>query len=203
VTAAVVVCADLSISGRHTLRWAAAEAHRRTTELLVLVTDGRAWHEQRSSFAVVLAAVREAVPDLPVLGRASRGPVEDALCELSADAGALVVPASLPGLARIVADSFCPVFSVPDGFSAAQEKQGPVVLGVAPWTGEAVIELAFCEAERHAAPLSAVRTWSDSRVRLPGLRPEDLLLWDRGTTRHAASSSSHCQPRSSSTRTST
>src|SRR3954454_24454168 len=42
---------------------------------------------------------RSSVPAVPILGHFSHGPVADALRELSVDAAAMVVPASLPDLA--------------------------------------------------------------------------------------------------------
>jgi nucleotide-binding universal stress UspA family protein len=178
----IVVCVDGSPSDHPVLRWAAAEARRRKASLQVVVTDAQqSSRAQYSTFVDVLAAVRDVVPDVPVLGHSSHGPVADTLRELSVDAAAMVVPASFPDLAGVVADSYCPVFTVPDDFSP--QEHGPVALGVAPWTGEEVIDLAFTEAALLHAPLFAVRTWSDPRLSLATLRSDRLVRWDRANER--------------------
>ena len=75
------------------------------------VHDGQqAFTRRRARFAAALAAVREAAPGLPVLGRTSPEATTDTLRELSAEARALVVPATLPE-ADAVARS--PVLVVP------------------------------------------------------------------------------------------
>jgi nucleotide-binding universal stress UspA family protein len=179
----VVVCAALPSFGQ-SLLWAAAEACRREAPLHVLLAGAqRSTVEHPSKIAEALRAIRDAFPDLPVLGHPSRGPVPDALRELSADAGALVVPASLPGLESVVADSYCPVFALPDDAAIPAAEHGPVALGVAPWTSEETIDLSFREAALRCTRLIAVRTWSDPQLSLSRLRPDQLFRWDRADDR--------------------
>jgi nucleotide-binding universal stress UspA family protein len=54
----------------------------------------------------------------------------------------------------------------------------PVVLGVAPWTGAAAVELAFAEAAARGAALQAVRVWDDPAVDLGRPRPDRIAAWD-------------------------
>lgn len=181
MTAAVVVYVDRSPTTDSTvLRWAAAESRRRNAPLHVVVTNGQ-WPGERDSLVTeTREAIHDAVPGLIVLRRSAQRPVSDALCKLSADAGAIVVQASLPGVEAVVANSFCPVFVLPDPLPA---EHGPVALGLAPWTGEEVIDLAFQEATRRHTRLVAVRTWTDPQLNLSTLRPDQLHMWDRRNDR--------------------
>jgi nucleotide-binding universal stress UspA family protein len=187
----VVVCPDPSATGRRALRWAAAEARRRGAALHVVLAEPangadprpRTRSARHGSFADALAAVREAVPGLPVLARASRGPVPDVLQELSAEAGALVVPATLPHAAAVVAGSYCPVVVVPDEEPSPEAERGPVVLAVAPWTGEDVVDLAFEEASAQHVALLAVRAWTEPGIDLGLLRTDRIAEWDRAEER--------------------
>jgi nucleotide-binding universal stress UspA family protein len=96
------------------------------------------------------------------------------LCRLSADATALVLPATLPELTTVVADAYCPVVVVPARDPSPKAVNGPVVLGAAPWTSEGVFALAFQAASERRAPLRALRVWSERPVDPRWPRPE----WD-------------------------
>jgi len=169
LTGPVIVCADRSPAHRRALRWAAAAARRRRTALDIVI-PARPDAQPPSRRLGVLATVLGAVP-----GRAVRGGVADALRRRSTEAGALVVPATLPDVAAVVADAHCPVAVVP---AAPEVVQGPVVLAAAPWTGDCVVELAFAEASDLRAPLRAVRAWTEPRIDLGLLRPVRSAEWD-------------------------
>jgi nucleotide-binding universal stress UspA family protein len=181
---AVVVCADRSAAGHRALRWAVAEARREEAPLYV-VPAGAPQRQDQSLLADAMAAVRDSVAHVPVFGGHARGAVPDTLRELSVDARLVVVPATLPELTRVVADSYCPVASVPEHRGEAVAERGPVVLGAAPWTGTEVIDLAYREAADRRADLLAVRAWSDPLLDLMSTRSEDLADWDRATSRES------------------
>ncbi len=171
----IVVCAERSPAGRHAVRWAAAEARRQVLPLTVVATDPRRARSVRHSvFADALAVVRAVVPGLPVLGGASGEPLPGMLRRLSASAGVLVLPATMPDLTTVVTDAYCPVVVVPAREPSPEAVNGPVVLGAAPWTAEGVFALAFQAASERRAPLRAVRVWSEAPVDLGWPRPE----WD-------------------------
>jgi len=152
-TGAVVVGVDRSTAGHRALRWATAEACRSEVPLCVLATaTERSPAADRSLLAGVRAAVGGRLAALPVVRGRSAHPVVDRLRTLSAQASMVVVPAALPGLTELVATSYSPVV-VPERDAA----DGPVVLGAAPWTGDEVFELAFCEAAQRGTGLIAVR----------------------------------------------
>jgi nucleotide-binding universal stress UspA family protein len=130
-----------------------------------------------------VVAARGSMPHLPAPGGHARGPVPDTLRTLSVDAAVLVVPATLPGIARITAESHCPVVAVPEHGPGRTGKPGRVVLGAAPWTGSEVFELAFAAAADRRTGLIAVRTWTDPLVDLASLRPEQLHAWDQADLR--------------------
>jgi nucleotide-binding universal stress UspA family protein len=180
----VVVCADPSAAGHGALRWAAAEADRRDAPLHIVIGDSRARSRsgRRGVFADALATVRDAVPGLEVLGGSTRGPVRDELQELSADAAVVVVPATLPDTAAVVASSYCPVVVVPSDAPPATEA-GPVVLAIAPWTGEDVVDLAFEEASGQHTPLFVVRAWTEPGIDLGRPRSGPIAEWDRAEER--------------------
>jgi hypothetical protein len=152
----VVVCTDRSAAGDRAVRWAAAAARRARTALHVVTAEppqAGAPAGRRAGFAAALAADR------------------------SAGAGALVVPATLPDVEAVVAGSSCPVVVVPD--RVPDDERGPVVLAVAPWTGDDAIALAFAEAAGHRAPLLAVRAWSEPGIDLGRPRADRIARWDR------------------------
>jgi nucleotide-binding universal stress UspA family protein len=178
MTRAVVACADRSPAGLRALRWAGAEARRRGLPLTVVAEPQQARRKRQSAFAGALAAVRAAVPALPVLSGPSGESVPATLRRLSIGAAALVVPATLDGLATVVADAYCPVVAVPADDPSPKTVRGPVVLGAAPWTAVPVLELAFQEAADRGATLHAVRAWSDPRIDIGWLRPDRIAEWD-------------------------
>jgi nucleotide-binding universal stress UspA family protein len=134
---------------------------------------------RRAGFAAALAAVRAAAPGLPVLGGVSRATATEALRKRSAEAAAVVVPATLPDAAAVVADSYCPVVVVPGNDPLPEAERAPVVLAAAPWTGEDVIALAFTEASEQRAPLLALRAWSEPGIDLGRPRADEIAEWDR------------------------
>jgi nucleotide-binding universal stress UspA family protein len=157
------------------LRWAAAEAGRRGAELQALVDDTPQQPATGSVFARAIAALRRAVPELPLTARGTGGPVVAALRTRSVDAGLVVVPAGLPEVADVVAQSYCPVVTVPD---EPPRVGGPVLVGVVPWTPEAAVDLAFAAAEDRRVGLVAVRAWDDPALDLGLLRPDRIDRWD-------------------------
>jgi len=126
------------------LRWAAAEAGRRGAELQALVDDTPQQPAAGSGFARAITALRRAVPGLVLTVRGTGEPVLAALRTRSVDAGLVVVPADLPEVADVVAQSYCPVVTVPD---EPPPDEGQVVVGVAPWTPEQAIDIAFTAAD--------------------------------------------------------
>jgi hypothetical protein len=193
----------LAWGGQHehpAVRWAAAAAQRRGVPLEVLVTaDAPAGPvEHRSVFARTLSRLREAVPGLALTARAESGRTTDVLRARSTAAGLLVVPADLPDLAEVVAGSFCPVAVVPE---TAVAPDGPVVVGVAAWTAEETVELAFTEADARHAWLVAVRTWDDPVLDLGWLRPDRSPSGTGPSWSRAVSSSGRCPPSGSCTPT--
>ena len=179
----VLVCGDER--GHAALRWAAAEARRRRLPLEVLVTahTPAGPPQRRPAFVRALAAVRAAMPGLTMAARAASGETVDALRRRSVGAAALVVPADLPEITDVVAQSWCPVVAVPERPTTPGE---PVVVGVAPWTSEGTIDLAFTEADARRTRLIAVRAWDEPAVDLGWLRPDRIARWDRAE-QHARS----------------
>jgi len=193
MTGAVTVCADMSAAGHRALRWAVTETWRRHAALQVVAGPHPKPIADASVFSRIMAMVRAAAPGLPVLARATDGPAASSLRELSAEATSLVLPATLPDLPTVVAESYCPVVVVPAGVvpevavphavvdAGAQPPDAtgwPVVLAVAPWTCEEVFEFAFRAATERHAPVLAVRTWTNPRIDLGSLQPERISRWD-------------------------
>ncbi|WP_214408310.1 universal stress protein, partial [Pseudonocardia lacus] len=127
-----------------------------------------------------LAAVRAAVPGLAASARPGSGATADLLRTRSVDAGLLVVPADLPDLDRVVAEAYCPVAAVP---RRPVPPGGSVVVGVAPWTTDDTVALAFAEAAARRVRLVAVRAWDRPGVDLGWLRPERIAQWDQESER--------------------
>jgi nucleotide-binding universal stress UspA family protein len=182
MTHGIVACSDQSPAGLRALRWAAAEARRRGLPL-TLATERQHGRSRRSAFAGALAAVRAAVPVLRVLGPASDESLPATLRRMSIGAAALVVPTTLAELTSVVADSYCPVVTVPPTDPPPRAARAPVVLGAAPWTTEPVLELAFQEAADRKATLHTVRVWSEPRLDLGWLRPDRIAEWDTAEER--------------------
>ncbi|WP_344253036.1 universal stress protein [Pseudonocardia hydrocarbonoxydans] len=157
------------------MRWATAEARRRALPLAVVATDPRrARSMRRSTFAATLAAALGGRPDESLPTKLRR---------LSVGAAALVLPATLPDLGTVVAEAHCPVVTVPAHDPSPAASRGPIVVGVAPWTAQSVIALAFQEASDRRAPLHAVRVWSEPRIDLGWLRPDRIAEWDTAEER--------------------
>lgn len=160
------------------LRWAAVAARRQQLPLRVLVTaDAPAGPPaHRAAFAHALTMLHVAQPDLTLSVRVEPGPTTQALCTRSVDAAVLAVPAGLPELDAIVARAHCPVVVVPD---RPMPPGGPVVVGVAPWTTEHTVDLAFAEAAARHTRLLAVRAWTHPTVDLGRPLPDRIAAWDR------------------------
>lgn len=184
MTRGVAVCADESPAGRRALRWAAAEARRRALPLQIVAAGPTHPRSARKTIlAGPLATVGAAVAGLPVMGGASREPVHATLRRRSAGAATLVVPATLPELATVVVDAYCPVVTVPAHDPPREAEHGPVVVGAAPWTTEAVIGRAFHEASERKASVRAVRIWSAPCVEPGWLRPDRIAEGDSAEQR--------------------
>jgi hypothetical protein len=108
------------------------------------------------------------------------GTTADLLRTRSVDAGLLVVPTDLPDLDRVVAEAYCPVAAVP---RRPSPPGGSVVVGVAPWTTEDTVALAFTEAAARRVRLVAVRAWDEPGIDLGWLRPERIAEWDQAAGR--------------------
>lgn len=203
MTGPVSVCTHRSPAGLRALQWATDEARRRALPLRAVTPEpGHPRSARRSTFADALATVRAAVPGLPLPGCTSRESVPATLRRLSAGAAALVVPATLPDLTAVVAGSYCPVVTVPARDPLPAAEHGPVVLGAAPWTHNAVIGLAFQQASERKAPLRAVRVWSDPRITSDGSGPTGSRSGTAPRNAPAASSNMRSPHGGSSTRTS-
>jgi hypothetical protein len=172
---------------RPALRWAATEARRRGVGLQVLIAEDLQARRQEpaSAFARALLAIGRAAFGLPLSALpADKTSTAQLLRRRSADADLLVVPADLPELGTVVAESYCPVAVVPD---RPADPDGPVVVGVAPWTAEGTVELAFAAAAARRATLVAVRAFgADQAVDLGLLRPDRIAGWDRAQQRARA-----------------
>jgi nucleotide-binding universal stress UspA family protein len=185
---AVVVGVDGSPSSFDAVRWAAAEAARRSCPLCVVtafpwpadqVLDGTGrGHEHRAALldrsrAHLDEAVETAAavhPDVPVSHRLVEGDPVDVLIAEARSAQLLVVGhRGLGGLAGLLVGSVavgvstragCPVVVVRRGADGPAD--GPVVVGVEETeAGDAALRFAFEAAHLRGAPLVAVHTWSD------------------------------------------
>ncbi len=181
-TAAIAVLTGPRRS-RAALRWAAAEARRRGAPLEVLVTRDDPDTDAPAGPAGLdraLSLLRDAVPGLPLSTRARTGRAVDVVRAHSALAAAVVLPADLPDLGAVIAAAYSPVVVVPERRTTPG---APVVVGVAPWTDDQVIDLAFRAAAERRVRLIAVRTWDDPAIDLARLRPERIARWDRAENR--------------------
>ncbi|SDF41341.1 Nucleotide-binding universal stress protein, UspA family [Lentzea fradiae] len=187
----IVVGVDGSTSALDATRWAAAEAARRSTGLVLLhsyppvpfrgprrggstAEFGNAVRDQGRQWLDATAAVaREAAPGVEVTTELVEGGAAEQLVGRSATAELVVLGSrGLGGFTGLLVGSIavavsthalCPVVVVREGQAPAQD--APVVVGVdGSVTSEAALEFAFQVAELRGAPLLAVRTWSDSLV---------------------------------------
>lgn len=137
------------------LRWAAQDAGRRGVTVVVASAVQAGEVAMSECFATALAALRKSKPRVQVRAIPARSDGSD-LLGLSGAAGLVVTSAAAPHICELVMDADCPIVVVPDRESPPD---GPVVLGVAPWTAEIVVESGFREAALRGVPLEAVRVW--------------------------------------------
>lgn len=78
---------------------------------------------------------------------------------------------------------------------AAPAPPGPVVLGLAAWTGERVVRAAVREAGRRDTDVQVVRAWSDPDVDPGVVRPDVLRRWDEVDARLRADAEKRLGPR--------
>ncbi|NMH99304.1 universal stress protein [Pseudonocardia acidicola] len=172
----ITVCVDHRAPGRTAVRWAAAEAARTGARLRMVLPDCRSRPPaNRAAFALALATARGVAQDIEVQVETTAAAAAEALRALSIESAMAVVPGDVPDLRRLVAHAYCPVAVLPP---VARDDDGPVVVGVAPWTPEAVVELAFRAADARGAPLSAVRAWTERGIDLGRILPGRLARWD-------------------------
>lgn len=164
--------------GHAALRWAAAEAGRRGAPLEVLLTGDA--DAGATGFTRALSLLRVALPGLPLSTRDETGRAVDAVRVRSRLAATVVLPADLPDLGAVVAAAYSPVVVVPERRSTPG---APVVVGVAPWTDDVPVDLAFRAAAERRVRLIAVRTWEDPAIDLARSRPERIARWDRAEER--------------------
>lgn len=157
-------------------RWAADEAILRAAPLLISVVDAVDPCAEGAAFACAMTIVRAHAPDVTAHAVPAHCYGADP-GELSADAGLLVIAASAPGMPALAAEADCPVVAVPDGYLTT-DRTAPVLLGVAPWTAEVAIDLAFHEAELRDTALDAVRVWFDRDVDLGLPTDRNLARFD-------------------------
>lgn len=152
---------------RRLLMWGAQDAGRRQVGLVVASAIRPGEHTVGESFASALAILRKSKPPIRARVIPARADASD-LLELSVTAGRVVLSATAPRVRHLVLNAVCPMVVVPD---RDQTGEGPIVLGVAPWTAENVIESAFREAAARGIALEAVRVWSEGTdaVVPPGL----------------------------------
>jgi len=138
------------------LRWAAQDAARREVAVVVASALQPGEEAQSAQFASALAVLRKSTPRVQVRAIPTRTDGSD-LRALSDAAGLVVISATAPRLPELAMDLDCPLAVVPDREPA---DNGPVVLGVVPWTAEIVLDSAFREAVMRGVPVEAVRVWS-------------------------------------------
>lgn len=189
----VVVGVDGSISATQAVRWAALEADRRGTPLVLvhvwtpvpvsvphaaafrpyengLIEQGRQWLTEASAVAC------EAAPGITTSTKLSSGSVAGQLIGSSASADLVVLGSrGLGGFTGLVVGSIavavathghCPLVVVRGADpKSAPRQDGPVVVGVdGSQTSQAAIRFAFQAAALRDAPLVAVHAWSDLPV---------------------------------------
>ncbi|MBO0874189.1 MAG: universal stress protein [Pseudonocardia sp.] len=160
----VVMVTGSAATSPSVARWAADEATLRAASLLISVTDAVDPCAEGTAFASAMTLVRAHAPAVAAHAVPARTYGADP-AELSADAALVVVAADAPGTPTLAAEADCPVVAVPDGYLTT-DRSAPVLLGVAPWTAEVAIDLAFDEAELRQTALDAVRIWFDRDVDL-------------------------------------
>ncbi|GAY07344.1 universal stress protein [Pseudonocardia sp. N23] len=163
----ILLVADDMVSAR----WAAAEAERMHTRVQVVGTGddvGRARTTRR---------LRALFPDASVSTCRVADPLGVDLERISTSAELLVVAA--PPDPEVLLAAACPVAAVPLTVPPA----GRVIVGVAPRTATAVLDIAVREAVSRDAELVAVRAWSSAESDLGRILPDTLERWDRDLAR--------------------
>lgn len=195
----VVAGVDGSTSASHAVRWAAEEAARRDTGLVIMhscmVVPVHAPHVAGSSeayaeavfdhgqqlLADAVAVAKEAAPELEVDTELSSGGAAEQLVGRSASAQLVVLGSrGLGGFTGLLVGSVavavtthahCPTVVVRD---PVHDPDAPVVVGLdgSP-SSDAALAFAFEAAEVHGVALHAVRTWWDLTAE---------TAWQRGLT---------------------
>jgi len=168
----VTVVDDGTSAGESAVDWAAAEARLRRVPLRVLGTTSetdlaRTRHRLREHGAAAEFMTTTPRPD---------GPVEVAMRCAAGDASLLVAPPTVDP--DVLASAPCPVAVV-----SSTAPGTAVYVGVAPWTGTAVLTAAVDEAALRGVELVAVRAWTDPRVDLGVITRRMLRRWDAATER--------------------
>jgi nucleotide-binding universal stress UspA family protein len=188
-----------SVATSSVARWAADEANLRAVPLLISVVTAVDPCAVGAAFATAMTMVRAHAPSVTAHA-VPAGTYGADPSALSADAGLLVIAANASGMPALAAEADCPVVAVPDGYQTT-DRSAPVLLGVAPWTAEVVIDLAFDEAELRETALDAVRIWFDTDVDLGVPSDRNLARFDAECERagheldHALSAWSPLHPR--------
>lgn len=180
---AVVMVTGSAATSPSVARWAADEAARRAAPLLISVADAVDPCAEGTAFASAMTIARRHAPGLAAHAVPAHSYGGDPN-ELSDDAGMLVVAADGPGTPTLAAEADCPVVAVPDGYLPT-DRSAPVLLGVAPWTAEVAIDVAFTEAELRETALDAVRIWFDRDVDLGVPSDRNLARFDAQCERAA------------------
>ena len=163
----VVLAADDLV----TAGWALAEAERLHAPVQVVGTGddvGRTRTTRR---------LRRSSPHVPVTTRRVADPLGADLRRISATAELVVVTAAAGHPA--LDEAACPVATVPRTVPPA----GRVIVGVAPWTAPAVLDIAVREAVARDSELVAVRVWGGPDSDLGRLLPDTLAKWDLALSR--------------------
>lgn len=150
----ILVTATASPTWRRPLEWSAEDARRRDVPLVIASVGQPADQPVGEAFAAALGVLRKSRP--PVRVRVVRvRPDGSDLLRLSGTAGRLVTSPTGPQAAELVMNAECPVVVVPDREPLPGRQ--PVVVFIAPWTAEHVVDAAFREAASRRAPLNAIR----------------------------------------------
>lgn len=155
--AGVRVYAPADLPREAALRWAARHAHQAGADLQVLVDAVPHRGPAAGSTIGLLVETAQALGSrlLDLVPHPSLRRLAVRLAGAAAGVRLLVLPAALPELEQVVAAVEEPVVVVPD--RPLPRPHAPVVLGLGPATGPAVVGLAFDVAARSGARLHVVR----------------------------------------------